>query len=267
MSQIYYTLSIAGTDPSSGAGIQGDLKTFSALGTYGTTVVTSLVAQNTRGVQSIYPIDANFVAAQMESILSDTRIDSAKIGMLGQISVIHAVAAKLQEHQIPWLILDTVMVAKNGDALLNKDAISSLRDILLPLASIITPNLPEAAVLLGCAPATNEHQMCHQGRALLALGCQAVVIKGGHLAGATSPDWLISPDHEMRFDTLRVTTRHTHGTGCTLSAALAALRPRYDDWPQTLLAAKSWLQQTLLHADDLRVGQGIGPVHHFYEWW
>ncbi|AHF76246.1 Bifunctional hydroxy-methylpyrimidine kinase/ hydroxy-phosphomethylpyrimidine kinase [Sodalis praecaptivus] len=267
MSRIYYALSIAGTDPSGGAGIQADLKTFSALGAYGTTVVTSLVAQNTRGVQSVYPIDAAFVAEQMESVLSDVRIDSAKIGMLGQASVIRAVAAKLQKYPIPWLVLDTVMVAKSGDALLDEDAVTSLRDILLPLASIITPNLPEAAVLLGCAPAVDEHQMRQQGRALLALGCQAVVMKGGHLAGGASPDWLISPEYELRFDSARVATRHTHGTGCTLSAALAALRPRYDDWPQTLRAAKAWLQQALLHADDLRVGQGIGPVHHFHEWW
>lgn len=267
MSRIYHALSIAGTDPSGGAGIQADLKTFSALGVYGTTVVTSLVAQNTRGVQSVYPIAADFVAAQMESVLSDVRIDSAKVGMLGQAAVIRAVAAKLREHAVPWLVLDTVMVAKSGDALLDEDAVTSLRDILLPLASIITPNLPEAAVLLDCAPAVNEQQMRQQGRALLALGCQAVVMKGGHLAGDASPDWLISPDYELRFEGARVATRHTHGTGCTLSAALAALRPRYEDWPQTLRAAKAWLQQALLHADDLSVGQGIGPVHHFHEWW
>ncbi|MGL9769448.1 MAG: bifunctional hydroxymethylpyrimidine kinase/phosphomethylpyrimidine kinase [Sodalis sp. (in: enterobacteria)] len=267
MSQIYHALSIAGTDPSGGAGIQADLKTFSALGAYGTTVVTSLVAQNTRGVQSVYPIDAYFVAAQIESVLSDVRIDSAKIGMLCQTRVIRAVADKLKQYTIPWLVLDTVIVAKSGDVLLDEDAVNNLRDLLLPLASIITPNLPEAAILLGCTPAINEHQMRQQGRALLALGCQAVVMKGGHLGGAASPDWLISPNYELRFGGARVATRHTHGTGCTLSAALVALRPHHNDWPQTLRAAKTWLHQALLHADDLEVGHGIGPVHHFHEWW
>ncbi|MCR3755345.1 MAG: bifunctional hydroxymethylpyrimidine kinase/phosphomethylpyrimidine kinase [Sodalis sp. Psp] len=260
-------LTIAGTDPSGGAGIQADLKTFSALGVYGTTVITSLVAQNTCGVQSVYPIEADFVAAQLDSVLSDVHIDSAKIGMLGQEAVICTVAAKLREYPIPWLVLDTVMVAKSGETLLDTNAVSSLRNCLLPLASIITPNLPEAAVLLDCHPAKDEHQMRQQGRELLSLGCQAVVMKGGHLDGDASPDWLITPKDEVRFDGARVVTRHTHGTGCTLSAALTALRPFYQDWPQTLWAAKAWLQQTLLHADDLRVGQGIGPVHHFYKWW
>lgn len=266
MTRRFNALTIAGTDPSGGAGIQADLKTFSALGAYGTTVITSLVAQNTCGVQSVYPIAAEFVAAQLDSVLSDVHIDSAKIGMLGQEVVISTVAAKLREYTIPWLVLDTVMVANSGDPLLDSNAISSLRR-LLPLASIITPNLSEAAVLLGCQPAVNEYQMRQQGRALLTLGCQAVVMKGGHLKGSASPDWLITPKYEIRFDGARVTTRHTHGTGCTLSAALTALRPCYEDWPQTLQAAKAWLQQALLHASDLRVGQGPGPVHHFYEWW
>lgn len=260
-------LSIAGTDPSGGAGIQADLKTFSALGAYGTTVITALVAQNTRGVQSIYPISAQFVGEQLDSVLSDVRIDSVKIGMLGQGAIVRTVAEKLRQYPIPYVVLDTVMVAKSGDFLLAPDAVSALRDELLPLASIITPNLPEAAALLGCAPAATEEEMRRQGRALLAYGCQAVVMKGGHLHGESSPDWLITTTDERRFDAARVKTRHTHGTGCTLSAALAALRPQHADWPQTLAAAKAWLQQALLHANDLQVGHGIGPVHHFHQWW
>lgn len=260
-------LSIAGTDPSGGAGIQADLKTFSALGGYGATVITSLVAQNTRGVQSIYPIDPAFVGEQLDSVLSDLRIDSAKIGMLGQTAIVQVVAEKLRLYPIPYLVLDTVMVAKSGDFLLAPDAVAAVRELLLPLASIITPNLPEAAALLGCSVAASEREMREQGRALLAHGCRAVVMKGGHLAGPSSPDWLITALDEVRFDALRVNTRHTHGTGCTLSAALAALRPRHNDWASTLAAAKAWLQQALQHADELQVGQGIGPVHHFHQWW
>ncbi len=260
-------LTIAGTDPSGGAGIQADLKTFSALGAYGTTVITALVAQNTRGVQAIYPITPEFVGQQLDSVLSDVRIDSAKIGMLGQADIVRVVAEKLRQYPIAYVVLDTVMVAKSGDFLLLPDAVGAVRDLLLPLASIITPNLPEAAALLGCRPAASEREMREQGRALLEYGCQAVVMKGGHLGSQSSPDWLISATDEQRFDAVRVDTRHTHGTGCTLSAALAALRPLHDDWPQTLRAAKDWLQQALIHADDLQVGQGIGPVHHFHEWW
>ncbi|MEA9388965.1 bifunctional hydroxymethylpyrimidine kinase/phosphomethylpyrimidine kinase [Acerihabitans sp. TG2] len=260
-------LSIAGTDPSGGAGIQADIKTFSALGGYATSVITALVAQNTCGVQAIYPIPPAFVSEQMDSVLSDVRIDSAKIGMLGQADIVRVVAEKLRQYPIPYVVLDTVMVAKSGDFLLAPDAIGAVRELLLPLASIITPNLHEAAALLGCRLATDEREMCEQGRALLALGCRAVVMKGGHLDGEHSPDWLITATDAVRVDAIRVNTHHTHGTGCTLSAALAALRPQHDDWAQTLQAAKNWLQQALLHADELQVGQGIGPVHHFHQWW
>ncbi|AIN47573.1 bifunctional hydroxymethylpyrimidine kinase/phosphomethylpyrimidine kinase [Candidatus Palibaumannia cicadellinicola] len=267
MKQINNILSIAGSDPSGGAGIQADLKTFSALGTYGTSVITSLVAQNTYGVQALYPISPEFVTKQLYSVLSDVQIDSAKIGLLCQADIVRVVAAQLKQYSIPWLVLDTVMVAKSGDKLLDEDGVRSIRDELLPLVSIITPNLPEAAVLLGCPLAQDENEMCQQGRQLLTLGSKAVVMKGGHLMGIECPDWLITSEEELRFTCPRVETKNTHGTGCTLSAALAALRPRYQDWPQTLNVAKAWLQEALLHADQLHVGQGIGPVHHFYQWW
>jgi hydroxymethylpyrimidine/phosphomethylpyrimidine kinase len=260
-------LTIAGTDPSGGAGIQADLKAFSALGAYGTSVITALVAQNTRGVQSVYHIDPAFVAAQLDSVLSDVRIDSAKIGMLANADIVMAVAERLRHYPLPHVVLDTVMLAKSGDPLLAPEAVESIRRELLPLVSVITPNLPEAAALLACAPAENERQMREQGQALLAMGCQAVLMKGGHLSEEESPDWLFTADLEQRFTAPRVATRHTHGTGCTLSAALAALRPRYENWVETVAAAKAYLQQALQQADSLEVGQGIGPVHHFHAWW
>ncbi|WP_226101033.1 bifunctional hydroxymethylpyrimidine kinase/phosphomethylpyrimidine kinase [Dickeya oryzae] len=261
-------LTIAGTDPSGGAGIQADLKTFSALGAYGTSVITALVAQNTRGVQSVYRIEPTFVAAQLDSVLSDVRIDSAKIGMLAQTDIVETVADRLLRYPVPYVVLDTVMLAKSGDPLLAAEAVEAVRQLLLPRVSLITPNLPEAAALLQCAPADDEYGMRQQGEALLAMGCQAVLMKGGHLSDQESPDWLFMPHAEpVRLSTPRVNTRHTHGTGCTLSAALAALRPRHDNWLDTLSTARAYLQGALEQADSLEVGHGIGPVHHFHRWW
>lgn len=260
-------LTIAGTDPSGGAGIQADLKTFSALEAYGTSVITALVAQNTRGVQSVYNIDPAFVAAQLDSVLGDVRIDTAKIGMLANSDIVEAVAERLRHYQPPFVVLDTVMLAKSGDPLLSADSVEALRRLLLPQVAIITPNLPEAAALLECDMAQNEQEMREQGEALLAMGCDAVLMKGGHLTDSESPDWLFMRGSRERFTAPRVETRHTHGTGCTLSAALAALRPRHDNWPDTVRAAKAYLQQALMQADSLEVGHGIGPVHHFHQWW
>ncbi len=260
-------LTIAGTDPSGGAGIQADLKTFSALGAYGTSVMTALVAQNTRGVQSVHNLPEDFVAAQLESVLSDVRIDSAKIGMLSNQRNIFVVADALRNYPIPYVVLDTVMVAKSGDPLLLPDAVDALRQELLPIVSLITPNLPEAAVLLKEKMAETESQMLSQGYKLLEMGCQAVLMKGGHLSDSESPDWLITPQGEWRFTSPRIATKNTHGTGCTLSAAIAALRPRHMDWQSTVIEAKNYLQAALEKADSLEVGTGIGPVHHFHAWW
>ncbi|MBD2782108.1 bifunctional hydroxymethylpyrimidine kinase/phosphomethylpyrimidine kinase [Xenorhabdus szentirmaii] len=260
-------LTIAGTDPSGGAGIQADLKTFSALGAYGTSVITALVAQNTMGVQSIYDLSPSFISAQLESVLSDVRIDSAKIGMLSNVDNVTAVVESLLSYPVPHIVLDTVMVAKSGDFLLSPEAISTMMDKLLPIVSLVTPNLPEAAAMLKCSPAKTEYEMLQQGRELLSTGCQAVLLKGGHLNDEESPDWLFTLEGEWRFSTPRIKTRNTHGTGCTLSAALAALRPRYPDWRSTLPAAKKYLQNALEQADTLEVGRGIGPVHHFHQWW
>ena len=255
-------LTIAGTDPSGGAGIQADLKTFSALGAYGCTVVTALVAQNTRGVQSVYRIEPDFVAAQLDSVFSDVRIDTTKIGMLAETDIVEAVAERLARYRIQNVVLDTVMLAKSGDPLLSTSAVETLRQRLLPQVSLITPNLPEAAALLDAPHARTE-----RGRALRAMGCEAVLMKGGHLDDAQSPDWLFTAEGEMRFTAPRVATKNTHGTGCTLSAALAALRPRHHSWQETVPVAKAWLSQALAQADSLEVGEGIGPVHHFHEWW
>ncbi|MCT8341329.1 MULTISPECIES: bifunctional hydroxymethylpyrimidine kinase/phosphomethylpyrimidine kinase [Photorhabdus] len=261
------SLTIAGTDPSGGAGIQADLKTFSALGAYGTTVMTALVAQNTCGVQSVYDIDPTFVAAQLESVLSDIRIDSAKIGMLSNAANVAVVADTISRYAVPYVVLDTVMIAKSGDPLLAPEAVSEVVERLLPKVSLITPNLPEAAAILKCSVAKTEMDMQKQGRELLSLGCEAVLLKGGHLTEHESPDWLFTVEGEWRFTAPRINTRHTHGTGCTLSAALAALRPRYSNWQTTLPVAKAYLQAALEQADSLDVGKGIGPVHHFHQWW
>ena len=244
-------LTIAGTDPSGGAGIQADLKTFSALGAYGCSAITALVAQNTRGVQSVYRIEPDFVAAQLDSVFSDVRIDTTKIGMLAETDIVEAVAERLARYRVANVVLDTVMLAKSGDPLLSASAVETLRQRLLPQVSLITPNLPEAAALLDAPHARNEREMLEQGRALLALG----------------PDWLFTREGEQRFTAPRVQTKNTHGTGCTLSAALAALRPRHADWAATVIEAKAWLSAALAQADSLEVGHGIGPVHHFHAWW
>ncbi|MGG5840195.1 bifunctional hydroxymethylpyrimidine kinase/phosphomethylpyrimidine kinase, partial [Huaxiibacter chinensis] len=234
-------LTIAGTDPSGGAGIQADLKTFSALGAYGCSVMTALVAQNTRGVQSVFRIEPDFVTAQLESVLSDVRIDTTKIGMLAETDIVEAVADQLTRYQVQNVVLDTVMLAKSGDPLLSASAVATMRKRLLPRVALITPNLPEAAALLDAPHARNEQEMKEQGRALLAMGCEAVLMKGGHLDDAESPDWLFTRLGAQRFTALRIHTKNTHGTGCTLSAALAALRPRHANWADTVAEAKAWL--------------------------
>ncbi len=190
-----------------------------------------------------------------------------QIGMLAETDIVEAVAERLARYRVANVVLDTVMLAKSGDPLLSASAVETLRQRLLPQVSLITPNLPEAAALLDAPHARNEREMLEQGRALLALGCGAVLMKGGHLDDAESPDWLFTREGEQRFTAPRVQTKNTHGTGCTLSAALAALRPRHADWAATVIEAKAWLSAALAQADSLEVGHGIGPVHHFHAWW
>jgi hydroxymethylpyrimidine/phosphomethylpyrimidine kinase len=260
-------LTIAGSDSGGGAGIQADLKTFSALGAYGASVITALTAQNTCGVQAIHTPPAEFVTAQLAAVFEDIRIDAVKIGMLANAEIMRAVALSLRRYRPPHVILDTVMIAKSGHALLAADAVVALRDELLPLAELITPNLPEAGALLGLPEAHDEVQMRRQGEALLALGARAVLIKGGHLGGPDSPDWLFEGGTVQRLNAARIAVTHTHGTGCTLSAAIAALAPRHASLGTAVEAAKAYLGAALLHSERLSVGQGIGPVHHFHAWW
>lgn len=259
-------LSIAGTDPSGGAGISADLKTFSALGAFGTVVVTAVVAQNTRGVQAVHQLDGAFVACQLETLLADVHVDAVKIGMLGTAEVIRAVAGILRRHPLPYVVLDPVMVATSGDRLLAADAVAALRDELLPLVDLVTPNLPEASDLLGETEASDEVAM-HAQLERLATLAPGVLLKGGHLGGDESVDLLRVDGRTTRLSAPRVATLNTHGTGCTLSAAVAALRPAAPDWETAVRGAKNYLSGALQAGDQLAVGTGRGPVHHFYAVW
>jgi hydroxymethylpyrimidine/phosphomethylpyrimidine kinase len=259
-------LTIAGLDPSGGAGILADLKTFSALGTYGTAVLAAVTAQNTRGVDAVHQLSGTLVSQQLETLLADVRVDAVKIGMLGSSEVIRAVADVLRRRQLPSVVLDPVMVAKSGDRLLAEDAVAALREELLPLADLVTPNLPEAADLLGVAEAQDEEAMADQLSRLTALA-PGVLLKGGHLAGPESVDLLAVNGRRVRLSAPRVDTPNTHGTGCTLSAAIAALRPRSADWEAAVRGAKDYLTGAIAAADQLDVGSGHGPVHHFHALW
>lgn len=258
-------LTIAGSDSGGGAGIQADLKTFSALGCYGASVLTAITAQNTCAVTAVEPLSPAIVRAQMDAVLDDLAVAAVKIGMLGDPSVIRAVAEGLRGRGLP-VVLDPVMVAKSGDRLLAADAIAALRDELLPLATVLTPNLPEAADLLACAPATDIPAREAQGHALLALGPAWVLMKGGHGAGAVCTDLLMGPAPQA-LTAPRIPTRNTHGTGCTLSAAIAAGLAQGMTVPQAVSHAHGYLQGAIAAADALDVGSGHGPVHHFHALW
>ncbi|MDI3304829.1 MAG: bifunctional hydroxymethylpyrimidine kinase/phosphomethylpyrimidine kinase [Burkholderia multivorans] len=261
-------LTIAGSDSGGGAGIQADLKTFSALGAYGTSAITALTAQNTRGVTGVHAPDPAFVTAQLDAVFGDIRIDAVKIGMLANAPIVHAVADALRRYAPRFVVLDTVMISKSAHALLAPEAVDALRDALLPLATVVTPNLPEAAALLGDAPATTEDDMVRQGRALLQTGARAVLMKGGHLPdAAASPDWLVAQAGAVRLDGARVPVSNTHGTGCTLSSAIAALLPQQPDLESAVREAKAYLTGAIAASGQLDVGHGVGPVHHFHRWW
>ncbi|HEF5152661.1 phosphomethylpyrimidine kinase [Burkholderia multivorans] len=261
-------LTIAGSDSGGGAGIQADLKTFSALGAYGASAITALTAQNTRGVTGVHAPDPAFVTAQLDAVFGDIRIDAVKIGMLANAPIVHAVADALRRYAPRFVVLDTVMISKSAHALLAPNAVDALRDALLPLATVVTPNLPEAAALLGDAPATTEDDMVRQGRALLQTGARAVLMKGGHLPdAAASPDWLVAQAAAVRLDGPRVPVSNTHGTGCTLSSAIAALLPQQPDLESAVREAKAYLTGAIAASGQLDVGHGVGPVHHFHRWW
>ena len=260
-------LSIAGSDPSGGAGIQADLKTFSALGAYGCAAITALTAQSTRGVTGVHVVPASFVKEQLDTLFEDVRIDAVKIGMIANAEIASTVGAALREHRPRFVVLDPVMVAKGGDRLLDEDAVAVVREVLVPLADVLTPNLPEAGELLGQRPPTDEDGMLEAGAALRTLGAKAVLMKGGHLDGARSDDLLVLSDGFHRFETDRIDTRNTHGTGCTLSSAIAALLPQSDSVMDAVARAKEYITGAIRHADELNVGSGHGPTHHFHALW
>lgn len=260
-------LTIAGSDSSGGAGIQADLKAFSALGAYGASVITALTAQNTRGVTAIHTPDPGFITAQLDAVFDDVRIDAVKIGMLANAQIVRAVADALRRYQPKHVVLDTVMISKSNHALLAPEAVAALRDELLPLAGLLTPNLPEAGALLGVSAASDEAGMIEQAEALRALGARAVLMKGGHLTAPDSPDWLIQDSGTLRLAAPRIPVKNTHGTGCTLSSAIAALLPQRADLASAVADAKQYLTGALRESDRLDVGSGVGPVHHFYQWW
>ena len=260
-------VTIAGSDSSGGAGIQADLKTFSALGVYGASVIAALTAQNTRGVQGIHDVPPAFVTQQIDSVFSDLSVGAVKIGMLSRPETIEAVADGLARHRARNVVLDPVMVATSGDRLLAPEAIDALRKRLIPAALVITPNLPEAAALLDEAVARSEDEMRTQGERLLALGPTAVLIKGGHGEAPESVDILVERLGTTRLPAPRIATRNTHGTGCTLSSAIAAGLANGLSLHDAVAAAKTYVTAAIAASERLTIGHGSGPVHHFHASW
>jgi hydroxymethylpyrimidine/phosphomethylpyrimidine kinase len=260
-------VTIAGSDSGGGAGIQADLKTFSALGIYGASIITALTAQNTVGVQGIHDVPSAFVAQQIDSVFSDLEVRAVKIGMLSQPAVIEAVAEGLQRYSQTQVVLDPVMVAASGDRLLASEAVDALRHVLLPRALLVTPNLPEAAALLDEPLACDEQIMCRQAERILALGPRAVLVKGGHGTGAESTDILMDAHGMRRFAAARLATRNTHGTGCTLSSAIAAGLAKGLSLADAVAAGKRFISAAIGASDTLQIGSGHGPVHHFHAYW
>ncbi len=260
-------LTIAGSDSGGGAGIQADLKTFSALGTYGASVITAVTAQNTKVVTAISDISTDVIAAQLDTVFDDIRIDAVKIGMLSKPEVIDVVADRLRHYGAKPIVLDPVMVSKSGDRLLQPNAVSALVRYLLPIATIITPNLPEAGVLLNRKAPADEASMIQAAEALRELGAKAVLLKGGHLEGSHSFDLFDHGQSLQHLHAERIDTKNTHGTGCTLSAAIAALLGRGFALPAAVRGAKEYISCAIAAADQLSVGHGHGPVHHFHALW
>jgi hydroxymethylpyrimidine/phosphomethylpyrimidine kinase len=259
-------LTIAGSDSGGGAGIQADLKTFSALGVYGTSAITAITAQNTREVFAVEAVAEAVVSAQIAAVLDDIPPRAIKIGMLASAGIVEAVAAALAGYNGP-VVLDPVMVAKSGGVLLVEAAEAALIQTLLPCADVLTPNLPEAARLLGRAPATTAEETVAQGRALLDLGARAVLMKGGHAEGTSCIDRLVTAKGVVALEQPRLDTRNTHGTGCSLSSAIAAELAKGAGLEAAVRRAQTWLHGAIRAADGLGIGAGHGPVHHFHEVW
>ncbi len=260
-------VSIAGVDPSGGAGVLADLKTFSALGTYGCGIIAALTAQNTRAVTGIHEVPAEFLRLQIDTLFEDVRIDSVKIGMLASATLVRVVADALRRHRPRYVVLDPVMVAKSGDRLLRADAVAALRSELLPLATVLTPNLPEAGDLIGRSVGDSPDDMRSAAAQLKELGPGHVLIKGGHGSGPQVVDILYDGTRLLQFSTPRLATKNTHGTGCTLSSAIAALLPQRATVAEAVGDAQRYLQGALRAAAELDVGGGHGPLHHFHQVW
>jgi hydroxymethylpyrimidine/phosphomethylpyrimidine kinase len=264
-------LTIAGVDPSGGAGVVADVKAFSALGAYACAVIAAVTAQNTRAMTGIHWVPADFIARQMDTLFQDVKIDAVKIGMLGTSAIIRTVADGLARWKPRYVVVDPVMVAKSGDALLAKEAVSTLKEALLPLATVITPNLPEAGILTGDrAPESLKemHRCAEKLRRLLPNDRDRwVLLKGGHLPGPDVLDLLFDGERMIELPAKRVETKNTHGTGCTLSSSIAALLPQRATVPEAVREAKDYLTRALVASSRLEVGGGHGPVHHFHQWW
>jgi hydroxymethylpyrimidine/phosphomethylpyrimidine kinase len=259
-------LSIAGSDPSGGAGIQADLKTFITLGVYGAAALTALTAQNTLGVTGVHPVPAEFVAAQLDAVLSDLDVRAVKTGMLWSADVVAAVVDAIRRYGVPAVVVDPVMVATSGDRLVDQGTVDAIRDKLLPVATVVTPNLPEAGALVDAPVPKDEDSMGEVGSAIRELGAAAALVKGGHLRGDQATDVLVDSRGVLRLPASRVLTNNTHGTGCTLSSAIAARMALGDDLRSAVVEAKAYLTSAIAAAVDLEVGAGHGPVHHFFRW-
>lgn len=260
-------LTIAGSDSGGGAGIQADLKAMSALGVYGASVITAVTAQNTQAVTAVHGIPLDVIAAQIDAVLSDLGVNAIKIGMLATPEIIQTVADCIKGFSGP-IVLDPVMIAKSGDALLAREAVQTLREVLVPRATLLTPNLPEAACLLDLLVAEAPEEMERQGLALCALGAGAVLMKGGHASGAVCHDLLVTTEGKVsEYTAKRQPTGNTHGTGCTLSSSIAAGLAKGLPLEQAVTEAHAYLQGAISQADALDIGRGHGPVHHFYQAW
>ena len=260
-------LTIAGVDPSGGAGVLADLKTFSALGAYGCGAIAALTAQNTHAVTGIHEVPPEFLRLQLDALFDDVRIDAVKIGMLASAALVGVVAEALARHRPPFVVLDPVMVAKSGDRLLRAEAVDALRKDLLPLATVVTPNLPEAGDLLGRPVGERPEALRAAARDLHALGARSVLVKGGHGTGDTLVDLFFDGERYVELATGRIRTRNTHGTGCTLSSAIAALAPQRPSLEAAVREARDYVVAAIRRADELSVGSGHGPLHHFHALW
>lgn len=259
-------LTIAGSDSGGGAGIQADLKTFSALGVYGCSVITAVTAQNTKTVSAVHAIPNAVVVAQIKAVLDDIDVDAIKIGMLGTPDLVACVADALVDFHKP-IVLDPVMISKSGAPLLPDESVAALRDLLVPRATVLTPNIPEAARLLEADEDLTDDGLIKQGRALLSYGPHVVLMKGGHGTGDICTDWVITPEGQHAQSAERVDTKNTHGTGCTYSSAITAGLAKGQSVETAIQTAHGWLHQAIRRSDELDIGHGHGPVHHFHGDW